>query len=359
MEKTKLKPLLIHADTTIKQAMQRLNETAEKILFVINDKNKLLGTVTDGDIRRGLVNGCGFSDIIEKIMHKNFISLPGNLLEKDESAKKLMLEKKIEQLPIVDDMGIILDVILWTDMLGDKPVVKQKKSYPNHVVIMAGGRGTRLDPFTRILPKPLIPIGAKPIIELIMERFYKHGFSNFIYTLNYKKGYLKLFLKENDFPYNINWVEEEDFMGTAGSLSLLKDMITDTFFVANCDSLMDINFEDILKWHKEHKAAITIIGCHNEIKIPFGVLKLSNGILEEMSEKPVHDVMINTGVYVLEPHIISYLPENKKFDMNELIDIVNKKEKVTVYPIYDGWLDIGQWGEYKKALDNFKGIEVV
>jgi NDP-sugar pyrophosphorylase family protein len=258
---------------------------------------------------------------------------------------------------MLDDNGVILDVILWTDILtGKKQSAPSQKLKTNQIVIMAGGEGTRLDPFTRIFPKPLIPIGNKPAIEIIMERFYGCGFHRFIYTLNYKKEYLKLFLRENNFPYSIEWIEEDDFLGTAGSLSLLGDKLTDTFFVANCDSLLDVNFEEILSWHKEHKAAMTLIGCHSEVKIPFGVLQMSDGKLNKILEKPVHDVIINTGVYVMEPHLISYMPKGKKMDINELIDLVAEKEKITVYPIYSGWFDLGQWGEYKKSVEKLGGF---
>lgn len=355
MNKVKLQYLKINRDTTIKQAIQKLNETAEKILFVVDEKNKLIGTVTDGDIRRGIINGLGFNENVEAIMYRDFITISHDAPEKEEYARKLMLGKKIEQIPVLNIEGIIEDVILWSDIIGEETQSKPNQFYSNHVVIMAGGKGTRLDPFTRVLPKPLMPVGTKPIIEVIMERFYKEGFHRFIYTLNYKKEYLKLYLKENGFLYDIDWVEEEDFLGTAGSLSLLKKKITNTFFVVNCDSLLDVSFEDIMKWHKEQKAAITVVGCHNEVKIPFGVLHLSNGKLEKMLEKPVHDVIINTGVYVMEPDVISYISEGKPIDMNQLIEIVMEKEKVGVYPIYGGWLDIGQWEEYKKTLRHIEG----
>lgn len=350
MEIEKLKSLLISPDTTIKQAMQRLNETAKKILFVVDESNQLLGTVTDGDIRRGIINGQSFGDEVRTVMNEKFISIKQDEQNLEESAKRLMIETEIEQIPVLDDRGEIIDVLLWTDFLGDKINITEKQLLENYVVIMAGGKGTRLDPFTKILPKPLIPIGDKPVIELIMDRFYQNGFNKFIYTLNYKKDYLKLFLKENNFPYIIDWVEEEDFLGTAGSLSLLADKVFDTFFVVNCDSLLDVNFEDILKWHKDHKASMTVIGCHNEVKIPFGVLKMSDGKLDKIVEKPVHDYVINTGIYVVEPHIISYVPKGKPMDMNILLELVIEKEKVSVYPIYNGWFDIGQWEEYKRSV---------
>ena len=359
MDKTKLKSLLIPTDITIKQAMQKLGETQEKILFVVGKKDKLLGTINDGDIRRGLINGSNFDDKVGNIMHRDFISISMNTKNIENRAKQLMLDTKIEQIPVLNDNGEIVNVILWTDILREKKDSKSKHLHKNQVVIMAGGKGTRLDPFTKILPKPLIPIGNKPVIELIMERFYKYGFHKFIYTLNYKKEYLKLYLKESSFPYTIDWVEEDDFLGTAGGISLLKDKVKDTFFVINCDSLLDVDFEEILGWHKEHNAAITIIGCHNEVKIPFGVLKLSNGRLEKIVEKPVHDVIINTGAYVMEPQIISFIPDGKPIDMNKLIELVAEKEKVSVYPISTGWFDIGQWEEYRKSMEKLQEIEDV
>ena len=351
MDKAKLKSLLIFPDVTIKQAMQKLNETAEKILFVVDEQNKLLGTVTDGDIRRAIINGLGFGDAIENVMYKDFFSLNINTPKIEDQAKKIMFENKIEQIPILNERGEIIDIILWTEVLEQKVQPKSKRLYNNHVVIMAGGKGTRLDPFTKILPKPLIPIGNKPVIEIIMERFYQCGFHKFIYTLNYKKEYMKLFLKENTFSYDINWIEEDEYLGTAGGLSLIADRINDAFFVANCDSVLDVDFGQVMKWHKEHNATMTIIGCHSEVKIPFGVLELSNGKLKKIYEKPVHDVIINTGVYVMEPCVLSYIPAGKNMDMNNLIDLVIEKEKITVFPIHkDGWFDIGQWEEYKRSL---------
>lgn len=357
MDKAKLGSLLISANKTIKQAMQKLNETAEKILFVVNEESKLLGTVTDGDIRRGIINGLKVSDEVGKVMHEDFTAVVLNQSNSEENIRELMIKNKFEQIPVLDERGIIVDVILWTDILKKKESIKPRHEYPNQVVIMAGGKGERLDPFTRILPKPLIPIGNKPVIEIIMERFYQYGFQKFIYTLNYKKAYLKLFLQENSFPYTIDLVEEDEFLGTAGGLSLLKDKLRETFYVTNCDSILEIDFEKALIWHKEHQAAITVIGCHNEVKIPFGVLELSNGKLERILEKPVHDVIINTGVYIMEPRVTSYISTGQYMDMDKLINRVIEKEKISVYPIYGGWFDIGQWEEYNKVMEKIQSLK--
>ncbi len=357
MDYAKLRTLQITSNTTIIESMQKLNDTAERILFVTDEDNKLLGTVTDGDVRRGLINGFKFSDKVEKVMFKQFTSFFCDEADKNEKAERIMLEEKIEQIPILDKDNRIIDAILWADIFDKNAPVKQKQSFQNYVVIMAGGKGTRLDPFTKILPKPLIPIGDKTVIEHIMEKFYKYGFSRFVYTLNFKKEYLKLYFRENNFPYMIDWVEETDFLGTAGSIYLLKEKVCEPFFVVNCDSLLDVDFEDVLLWHKEHGAFITIVGCHNEVKIPFGVLELANGKLENILEKPVHDVIINTGVYVMDPQVVSYIPSDGHMDMNTLIELVMNKEKVSVYPISSGWFDLGQWAEYKRSIEKIEAKE--
>jgi len=356
MDKVKLITLLISSNTTLKESMQKLNDTAEQIVFVTDEDNKLLGTVTDGDIRRGLINGFKFSDKVEKVMFKQFTSFFCDEPDKKEKAERIMLREKIEQIPVLDKNNHIVDAVLWTDIFGKKKSVGEKQTYTNPVIIMAGGKGTRLDPFTKILPKPLIPIGDKPIIEIIMEKFYKQGFQNFIFTLNYKKEYIKIFLRENSFPYKIEWVEEDDFMGTAGSLSLLKDKINEPFFVLNCDIILNTDYTAIIKWHKENNNLITLVGCHKEVKVPYGILELDDGILKSFVEKPNYDVIINTGVYILEPEIIGMIPENNSINMNTLIEEISKKGKVSVYPIHDGWMDIGQWEEYKNNLKEIGDI---
>jgi len=355
MDKAKLKLLLVNGKISIKQAMQKLNETAEKILFVVDKDNRLLGTLTDGDIRTGLINGLNFSDEIKTVMCCQFVAIFDYEADRSEKAKAMMIEKKIEQIPVLDTEGKIINVILWTDIFREKQPIEAVDRFTNTVVIMAGGKGTRLAPFTRILPKPLIPIGDKPVIEIIMEKFHKHGFCNFNLTLNYKKEYIKAFLKENSFPYKVDWVEEEHYMGTAGSLSLLKDQIKETFFVSNCDIILNANFADILKWHKENGNLMTLLGCHKEVAVPYGVLELERGTLKRFIEKPNYDFIINTGVYVLEPDVISLI-QDKHIDMNVLIELASKEGKVSVYPVSEGWFDVGQWDEYEKSLNELSLI---
>lgn len=355
MEKERLNSLLMPVNATIKQAMHKLNDTGEKILFIV-DNGRVSGVLTDGDVRRGLLNGIKFSDSVDRVMCKDFAFISCDEPNIKDKASALMLSKEIEQIPLLDKYGDIIDVMLWTDMFGKKEQQETTQFYNNPVVIMAGGKGTRLDPFTRVLPKPLIPVGEKPILEIIMDAFYKNGFNNFFLTLNYKKEYIKMFLKENAFPFKTEYVEENEFMGTAGSLSLLKDSIKEPFFVTNCDIIVNANYADILKWHKAYNNLITVVGCHKEVKIPYGILEMGDGMLKRFVEKPSYDFLINTGFYVFEPEVISLVEEGKYMDMNVLIELAMKKEKVSVYPLHDGWFDIGQWEEYKTSLKMLENL---
>ncbi len=355
MEKEKIIELLIHQSTPLKNAIQILHKTGERILFVIDKEEKILGTVTDGDIRSSILNGMSFADPIELIICKEYNRIDLGSKDIFFQAKNIMISEKILQVPVIDDNERIHDVIMWTDILGVENKKKITEFYNNIVVIMAGGEGKRLDPFTKILPKPLIPIGDKTVIEHIMDRFHKYGFKNFLYTLNYKKEYIKIFLKEHKFPYNIQYVEEDQYLGTAGSLSLLSNFVHDSFFVINCDTLIDVDFLEVLKWHKEKKALLTIVGAHNELQIPFGVLAFKNGILEKIDEKPSHDMVVNTGMYIMEPEIISQIDSDKKIDMTELVNKFAKLGMVTVYPVSSNtWTDVGQWNEYINTLQNFE-----
>lgn len=356
MENDKLKTLLVSPHVSIKEAMQKLNDTAQRILFVVEKGNRLVGTITDGDIRRGIIHGMAFKDEVSNLMHKKFSRVVSDTQDLMQQVKDIMIKDKLEQIPVIDKDGVIKDVICWVDILDRKSQSLPGMNHSNPVVIMAGGKGLRLDPFTKILPKPLMPIGEKTIVELIMEKFCRHGFNKFSYSLNYKKEYIKMFLQENEFPlYELDWVEEKECLGTIGSLSLLKNRLKETFFVTNCDSLLDTDLEQALNWHKQCEAIITIIGCHNEVKIPFGVLEISDGKLKKMMEKPVHDIIINTGVYIMEPRVLSYIPEGRKMDIDELIEAVAKKEKISVYTIFGGWFDIGQWEEYKESMKRLGG----
>ena len=352
MNKAKLQSLLIPPDTTVKQTMQKMNETAGKILFVVDRDDRLLGTVTDGDIRRGIINGKPLTVEISEIMTIKFISLGSDCHDIQKKAKELMQQNLIEHIPVVNERGIIIDVISWVDYLADDDSDKNKPLLQNPVIIMAGGKGTRLDPFTKILPKPLIPLGNKPIIEHVMDHFYKNGFHEFILILNYKKEMIKMYFGENKLPYNISFVEESDYCGTAGGLSLLKNTLKQTFIVTNCDTILEGDYIDFFNWHQERRNLMTIVGSHKEIAVPYGVLNMGDGSLLGIDEKPKIDLFVNTGTYIFEPVILDLINENEHIDMDKLITKVkaSHNERVGVFPHWGGWFDIGQWDEYRKSL---------
>ena len=360
MEQTKLKSLLIAPFNTVKEAIQRLNDTGVKILFITDDQERLLGTLTDGDIRRGIFAGAALTIAVESVMRKKFHFLTSETPDLAQKARHMMQQHMIEQVPVVNANGVIVDVLLWLDFLdGGKPsVTKKAVALDNPVVIMAGGKGTRLDPFTKILPKPLIPLGDKPIIENIMDRFYNNGFSRFVLIVNYKKEMIKAYFGENTLPYSITFVDEEEYYGTAGGMFLLRKMIDRPFIVTNCDTILEGSYHDFTQWHHDHKNIMTIIGSHREFTVPYGVLCMNNGVLERIDEKPKLDMFINTGTYLFEPSVFDFIKDRQYLDMDKLIREIKAQhaENVGVYPHLGGWFDIGQWDEYRKSLKELGNV---
>jgi dTDP-glucose pyrophosphorylase/CBS domain-containing protein len=344
--------LFIFPEHSIKNAMNKLGETSEKILFVVSKKDKnLLGTVTDGDIRRWILKEGDLNDSVDKIMNKN----PRIAAENDsmERIKELMLTHRVECIPQVDNKNRIVSVSTFEEILSDseKPTVKEKIKAP--VVIMAGGKGGRLKPFTDILPKPLIPIGDDPLIKKIMDIFNGFGMNDFHIILNYKAELIKAYFAEHTLPYNMNFLKEEKFLGTAGGLSLLKGKIKGSFFVTNCDIIVKTDYADLFKHHKAEGNSMTVVCSMKNFKIPYGVIYHgNNGVFKRMEEKPEMDFLINTGVYIMEPEVLKLIPDGVEYDINVLINELHKKNfKIGIYPVSDNlWFDMGQWEEYFSSL---------
>ena len=346
-----IKKFTVAPEVPLKKAMKLLGEAGSRVIFVVDDAGKLIGSLTDGDVRRAILNNAGFECCISEIMFKSPRFVKRTDIDFKDKVRAYVVEDKLYAIPFLDDQDRIVDILYWYDFFEYHPLESSSRAaLSNPVIIMAGGKGERLDPFTKILPKPLIPFGDKPIIDNLMDNFNKFGFSNFILTLNYKKEMIKMYFNDNQSLYNIRWVEEEKYLGTAGGLSLLKDMVKETFFVCNCDTIIDNDFKNILAWHKAEKALVTIVGCHKEMVIPYGTLELNEGRLKTINEKPMYDFIINTGMYIMEPEEFSLIPDNQQLDMNRLIEKAVDCGKVAVYPIYSGWSDIGQWKEYKDSL---------
>ena len=344
------KKLTIKKGSTIKEAMKLLNKTGENCLLVI-DNNKLLGTLTDGDIRRSILSGEKISSPIKNCMNANFKYFQHENYEISK-VKNLMIKNKIDLVPLLDKKKFVIDYLTWDEVFGkDKMSINDPLNIP--VVIMAGGKGTRMKPFTDVLPKPLLPVNDKTIIEHIIKRFTDVSCSDFYITVNYKTKVMKAFFEEIKPDYNIRFIDEKTPLGTAGSLQLLKNKLRSPFFVTNCDILIDCNYSSLYNFHIKGNYDVTLVASTKEFIIPYGACELNeNGELAHINEKPQYDFLINTGLYVLNPEVLKLIPKNKFYHITHLIeDAKNQGMNVGVFPVDDdAWIDVGQWSEYKKAL---------
>ena len=346
-----MKNIKVRTNINIKTAMKTLDKTAEKCLLVVNDNDELLGTLTDGDIRRAILSGMDFSTTINNIYQKKYIVIKSKEFTK-EKAIKLLKNKKIELIPIVDDENKLVNFVSWSKL--DLDVKKIKSILSNvPVVIMAGGEGKRLAPFTDILPKALIPVKDKTIIEHIINSFTEKGCKNFFMTVNYKQKILKAFFEDLNPDYSISHIIENKPLGTAGSIKLIKNKFKVPFFVSNCDIIIKTDYSKIYEFHKKNNYDITLIASAKEYEIPYGTCELnSEGSLHCINEKPKYDFLINTGLYILNPDIKDIIPRDKFYHITDLIEDSKKQgKKIGVYPINeDAWIDVGQWAQYKNAL---------
>ncbi len=352
--KDKTQSFFITEDLSIKQAMKQMTEIGQKVLFVVDEKNKLTGALSDGDIRKWILSGGSIKEKVQRIYNKK----PKYVKEKYkiEDLKHLMLHFLIECVPVVNIKGEIAEVLTWEDVFSKKPL-RHRRKIKIQVVIMAGGKGTRLDPFTRVLPKPLIPIGDKPIIEIIMDKFGEYGIKEFFISLNHKSRMVKSYFEERDGRYKIKYIEEKEPLGTAGSLRFLKNKVKDPFLVTNCDVLIESDYAEIVKFHKDNKYDMTLVVSCKHYVIPYGVCEIeSGGILKYINEKPEYDLLVNTGMYVIKKKMLSLIPPNQFFNINDLITkALSKGYKIGIFPISeDAWIDIGQWEEYREAIEKMK-----
>ena len=337
-----IKDFLIDEDKSMIDAMSQLDLVAKKILFVTKD-DKFVAAITDGDIRRWILKKGNLEAKVKDIANYTPKSL--NISEKRKS-KKYMKTYQIEALPIVDNDNNIISIVLLND---EEIQIQTKLDIP--IEIMAGGLGTRLYQYTKILLKPLIPIGEIPIAEHIINRFNKYGSKEFYLVVNHKKNMIKAYFNEIEKNYIINYVDEDTPLGTGGGLSLLKGKINSTFILSNCDILIEDDYEKIYKFHKDNNNLITMVCSLKTIRIPYGVIEISkNGEIEEMKEKPVLSFFTNTGMYIVEPKVIEELNENEFIGFPDIIEkYKNKGEKVGIYPISENnWLDMGQLDEMEE-----------
>ena len=328
---------------TVSEALQLIDKNSSGILFLINETGKLIGCVTDGDIRRFLLSGGKMSAKIIDAANKS-----PRVARTIDEARVLYHKKNFIMIPIVDRDGLIVD--LYNGEVGEL-YQKQRASLNIPVVINAGGKGTRLDPYTRVLPKPLIPVGDLPIIELIMQEYQSYECTDFHIIVNYKRELMKAYFADNERKYDISWYDEQKPLGTGGGLSLLKGKLSSTFFFANCDALLKANYESMINFHKENGNSITMICAYKNIKIPYGVVEMgANGVIEKMKEKPQMSFLTNTGIYIVEPEVVDDMIEGEEIGFPDVIERQRQKgRKVAVFPVSENdWMDMGQIPELEK-----------
>lgn len=338
-----IQTLIGKEELTISEAMQKIDGNAYGILFLVDEHGILLGCITDGDIRRFLLSGGKMDAAAMGAANRK-----PKVAKTIEEARRLYHKRNYIVIPILREDGSILD--LYAGEPGET-MSKPKGVLKIPVVINAGGKGTRLDPFTRVLPKPLIPVGDLPIIEHIMKEYQSYDCNEFHIIVNYKRDLMKAYFADNDNHYNITWYDEEKPLGTGGGLSLLRGKFKDTFFFANCDALLTANYESMIKFHKEKGNVITMVCAYKNINIPYGVIEMGiNGTIEGMKEKPLMSFLTNTGIYIVEPEVIDEMEDGVSIGFPDIVDIQRKKgKKVAVFPVSENdWMDMGQLPELEK-----------
>ena len=334
---------------TVSQAMQRIDRNSSGILFLTDENGRLAGCVTDGDIRRFLLAGGSMTGPVMQAANRS--PRPARTLEE---ARRLDARQSFIVIPVVDADGAVTG--LYSGDTGEQRKKRRQLGVP--VVINAGGRGTRLDPFTKVLPKPLIPVGELPIIEHIMDEYQSYGCGEFHIIVNYKRGLMKAYFADSEKPYDITWYDEEKPLGTGGGLSLLKGKFTDTFFFANCDALLTANYESMLDFHRENGNAITMICAWKNLDIPYGVVDMGvNGAIREMREKPLVSFLTNTGIYIVEPEVVEDIEDGVPIGFPDIIERQRQKgRKVAAYPVSESdWMDMGQLPELERMRRKLYG----
>ena len=341
--------------------MQRLDQTAEKCLFVVDEGQVLIGALTDGDVRRAILSNRSLDSTVDGIFNANPLKIQVQALpqiddELRESATELMKHHRIEVVPVLDSTGKILRYFTWTDLFGNGRDAEQPP-LTAPVVIMAGGYGTRLEPFTKVLPKPLIPVHDKPIIEHIIDRFVEVGAGEFWLTVNYKSRIMKAYFEDREPEYAVHFVDEPEPMGTAGGLQFMRGKVDAPFFVTNCDIIINADYRRVMDFHIQNNHALTLVGSAVHYQIPYGTCVLDQqGHLARIDEKPQYDFLVNTGMYVVSPSALELIPAEGVYHMTHLMEaLVAAGKTVGVFPVSeDAWIDVGQWKEYQRAADRLE-----
>jgi len=339
----------ISLNVSIREALGIIDTEGMQIALVVGENDTLLGTLTDGDIRRGLLKGLDLNSSIESIIFKT--PTIAKISDTKEEILKLALSKKLHQIPIVDDNDKILGIQEIEELI--KP-----KDKTNKVILMVGGLGTRLRPLTENTPKPMLKVGNKPILQTIVEKFVEYGYTNIIMCVNYKSYIIQDYFGDgSEFGATIEYVLEEQRMGTAGALSLLKEKPVEPFFVMNGDLLTNVNFEHFHNYHLSNNSMGTMCVREYDFQVPYGVVNIKDSKILSIEEKPVHKFFVSAGIYMLSPEVLEYIPESKFYDMPTLFEkIISENKNAISFPLREYWLDIGRMEEFEKANNEYHEV---
>lgn len=339
---------LISPLVTIRETFQFIDDSSMQIVIIVDEGKRLLGIVTDGDLRRGIIRGISLDEPVSTIM--NTTPITANIDNKRIELLMMMKQKQIRHIPILDNEGVIVGLEVLEYLLNHQ----QKKT--NSVFIMAGGLGLRLRPLTNDYPKPLLKVGNKPILEIMIENLIEYGFNRIYLLINYKAEMIKEYFGDGaSYGIEIKYIHENKRLGTAGGLSLITDNLFEPAIVMNGDILTKLNFQQLLEFHNKIKPQLTMCIRQYGFQVPYGVVKIDKNSLLDIEEKPLQHFFVNAGIYVLDSSVFKLIPKDTYFDMTALIKKINDN-KVAVFPIREYWLDIGKIDDYDRANSEYDEV---
>lgn len=336
-----LENLCVVAEETLATTVHVVQDGAKQVALVVDRDMKLLGIVTDGDLRRAMLSGVSMSCAIEEVMQTSYTAGTPQMTARD--LFNLMQKKLIRHLPIIDNAGCVVDLVWLSDLI-------KQDTLDLSAVVMAGGFGKRLRPLTENLPKPMLPVGDRPVMAHIIDNLRCAGVRDVNVTTHYMPEKIKDYFGNGDgFGVSIDYVSEDRPLGTAGALGLM-DVPAQPRLVVNGDILTEIDYRAMLAYHREHQADLTVGVRQYEFQVPYGVVNCDGADIQELCEKPMQKFLVNAGIYIIEPGAHAYIPQNERFDMTELIDaLLADQRRVVSFPIMEYWLDIGQHADYQRA----------
>jgi len=336
----------LKSGANLREALQVIDTSAMQIALVVDDDQRLLGTVTDGDIRRASLRGEGMSTPVEDVMNANPVT---GLNDEDRAIwQRTMLRHHLQHLPILDMNGHVVDLARYTP--------PQEPNRDNPIILMAGGLGTRLRPLTENKPKPLLRVGSKPILETIIENFRGQGFYRIYLSINYMGDMIRDYFGQGDkWDVEIAYLEEKERRGTAGALGLLPEKPDLPMILMNGDLLTNVDFVRLLDFHERQRACATLCVREYSYQVPYGVVKVDDYNVEMLKEKPLVHHFVNAGIYALNPDVLERIPKGEFYDMTTLLDtLINEKRKVSGFPLRDYWMDIGRMDDYERADNEYR-----